>query len=108
MPRKIRAGERLVIASHNSGKVEEIEALLRPYDVTAIGAGALGLPEPPETGLTFEENSALKAHAAAKASGLVALADDSDAGVDHPWADPWHRGVHESRAGKRRARRSAL
>jgi XTP/dITP diphosphohydrolase len=77
MPRKIRAGERLVIASHNSGKVEEIEALLRPYDVTVIGAGALGLPEPQETGLTFEENAALKAHAAAKASGLVALADDS-------------------------------
>jgi XTP/dITP diphosphohydrolase len=77
MPRKIRAGERLVIASHNSGKVEEIEALLRPYDVTVIGAGALGLPEPQETGLNFEENAALKAHAAAKASGLVALADDS-------------------------------
>ena len=77
MPRHIEAGERLVIASHNPGKVEEIEALLAPYGVAAIGAGALGLPEPEETGATFEENAALKARAAMQASGLPSLADDS-------------------------------
>ena len=63
MPRQIAPGERLVIASHNPGKIEEIEALLARYGVVAIGAGALGLPEPEETGATFEENAALKARA---------------------------------------------
>src|SRR6266436_1860273 len=77
MPRHVAAGERLVIASHNPGKIEEIEALLAPYGVAAIGAGALGLPEPEETGATFEDNAALKARAAVEASGLPALADDS-------------------------------
>src|SRR5947207_15297995 len=77
MPRHITAGERLVIASHNPGKIEEIEALLAPYGVAAIGAGVLGLPEPEETGATFEENAALKARAAMQASGLPSLADDS-------------------------------
>src|SRR5438876_4635470 len=77
MPRHIAPGERLVIASHNPGKVEEIEALLAPYGVIAIGAAALGLPEPEETGATFEANAELKARAAAEASGLPALADDS-------------------------------
>src|SRR5437773_3243005 len=77
MPRQIRAGEKLVIASHNPGKVAEIDALVAPYRINAIGAGALGLPEPEETETTFEGNAALKAHAAAKASGLPALADDS-------------------------------
>ncbi len=77
MPRRFRAGERLVIASHNPGKVEEIEALLAPYGVIAVGAAALGLPEPEETGATFEDNAELKARAAVEASGLPALADDS-------------------------------
>src|SRR5205807_8372574 len=77
MPRSIRPGERLVIASHNAGKVEEIEALLAPYGVAVVSAGALGLPEPEETGATFEENAALKARAAMQASGLPSLADDS-------------------------------
>jgi XTP/dITP diphosphohydrolase len=77
MPRHLRAGERLVIASHNPGKVAEIEVLLEPYGIAAIGAGALGLPEPEETGASFEDNAALKARAAAEASGLPALADDS-------------------------------
>src|SRR2546430_16751124 len=80
MPRHIEAGERLVIASHNPGKVEEIGALLAPYGVAAIGAGALGLPEPEETGATFEENAALKARAAMQASGLPSLADGSRPG----------------------------
>ena len=77
MGRKIARGERLVIASHNPGKVAEIDALLSPYGIEAVGAGALGLPEPEETGSTFEANAELKARAAAAASGLPALADDS-------------------------------
>lgn len=68
---------RLVIASHNAGKVREIAELLAPYSVDVVSAGALGLPEPEETGATFEENAVLKADAAARASGLPALADDS-------------------------------
>ena len=76
MARKIKAGEKLIIASHNPGKVVEIGALLAPYCIEAIGAAALGLPEPDETEPTFEGNAALKAYAAA-ASGLPALADDS-------------------------------
>jgi XTP/dITP diphosphohydrolase len=71
------AGDRLVIASHNPGKVEEIAALLAPFAVETVAAGSLGLPEPEETGDTFEANAALKARAAAEASGLPALADDS-------------------------------
>jgi XTP/dITP diphosphohydrolase len=71
------AGHRLVIASHNPGKVEEIAALLAPFAVETIAAGALGIPEPDETGDSFEANAALKAWAAAEASGLPALADDS-------------------------------
>jgi XTP/dITP diphosphohydrolase len=71
------AGHRLVIASHNPGKIEEIAALLAPFAVETIAAGALGIPEPEETGDSFEANAALKARAAAEASGLPALADDS-------------------------------
>jgi len=77
MARRIAAGERLVVASHNPGKVVEIEALLRPFGVATPGAACLGLPEPEETGATFEENAALKACAAAERSGLPALSDDS-------------------------------
>lgn len=74
---KLRSGEKLVVASHNAGKVREIEALLAPYGLAATSAGALDLPEPEETGATFEANALLKAEAAAAASGLPALADDS-------------------------------
>jgi XTP/dITP diphosphohydrolase len=70
-------GGRLVVASHNPGKVAEIEALLAPFGVATVGAAALGLAEPEETGDTFEANAALKARAAAETSGLLALADDS-------------------------------
>src|SRR6185437_13734722 len=76
MARRLDSG-RLVIATHNPGKVVEIAALLAPYRVAAMGAGELGLPEPEETGATFEANAALKAHAAAQAANLPALADDS-------------------------------
>lgn len=77
MARRLSAGGKLVIATHNNGKLVEMADLLRPYGLEAVSAGALGLPEPQETGTTFEENAAIKAHAAAHASGLPALADDS-------------------------------
>ena len=68
---------RIVIATHNAGKLREMQELMAPFGVAAVSAGDLGLPEPEETGMTFAENAALKAHAAAKAAGLPALADDS-------------------------------
>lgn len=71
----------LVIASHNKGKVREIEALLAPLGVAVKGAAELGLAEPDETGATFEENAILKARAAADAAGMPALADDSGLSV---------------------------
>ncbi len=70
-------GQRLVVASHNPGKFAELSSLLKPYGVDAVGAADLGLIEPNETGASFEENAALKAKIAARASGLPALADDS-------------------------------
>ena len=70
-------GGPLVIASHNPGKVEEITALLAPFRVETVSAAALGLPEPEEIGDSFEANAGLKARAAARASDLAALADDS-------------------------------
>ena len=74
--RKLLPGK-LVIASHNAGKVREIRALLAPFGIEPVSAGELGLPEPEETGTTFAENALLKAHASAEGSGLPALADDS-------------------------------
>lgn len=70
-------GNKLVIASHNMGKVREIGELLAPFGVETISAGELDLPEPVEDGLTFIANAEIKAIAAARASGLPALADDS-------------------------------
>ncbi len=75
MARKLEPG-RLVIASHNQGKVREIRDLLAPFGIEPVSAGELGLPEPEETGTTFAENALLKAHASAL-SGLPALSDDS-------------------------------
>ncbi len=68
---------RLVAATHNSGKLRELRELLAPYAVDLVSAGELGLAEPEETGQTFAENATLKAAAAARASGLPALSDDS-------------------------------
>lgn len=73
---------RVVIATHNPGKLEEMAGLLAPYGIDAVSAGELGLPEPEETGLTFGENARIKAIAAANASGLPAFADDSGLCVD--------------------------
>jgi len=80
MSRKLGSGK-LVIATHNAGKLKEIAALTAPYGIDCLSAGSLGLPEPAETGKTFVENALIKARAAAEASGLTALADDSGLSV---------------------------
>lgn len=80
MTRRIGSGT-VVIATHNAGKLKEIGALLEPFGVKCISAGSLGLPEPAETGTTFVQNALIKARAAAEASGLAALADDSGLSV---------------------------
>ncbi len=74
--------QKLIIASHNKGKVREIADLLAPFGLDVISAGELNLPEPEETGLTYIENAELKALAAAKAANLPALADDSGLSVN--------------------------
>ena len=79
---KLPRGSRLVVASHNQGKVREIKALLGPHGIEPVGAGDLGLAEPEETGASFAENAELKARAAAIASKLPALADDSGLSVN--------------------------
>jgi XTP/dITP diphosphohydrolase len=85
--RKLAPGK-LVIASHNEGKVREIRALLEPYGIEPVSAAALGLPEPEETGTTFAANAELKARQAADLSGLPALADDSGLCVEALGGDP--------------------
>ncbi|WP_353205549.1 RdgB/HAM1 family non-canonical purine NTP pyrophosphatase [Sphingomonas sp.] len=85
--RKLAPG-RLVIATHNAGKIKEIRALLAPYGIDAIAAADLDLPEPEETGTTFVANAELKALYAADLSGLPALADDSGLCVDALGGDP--------------------
>ena len=80
MPRTF-AEPKLVLATHNPGKVIEIAALMKPFGIEVVSAGDLGLPEPVETEATFEGNARLKAHAAATASGMPALADDSGLAV---------------------------
>jgi XTP/dITP diphosphohydrolase len=74
---QLAAGSRLVVASHNPGKMREIAELLSRFDIEVVGAVDLGLAEPEETGAAFAANAKLKAEAAAKAAGLTALADDS-------------------------------
>lgn len=91
--RKLAAG-RLVIASHNEGKVREIRALLQPYGIEPVSAGSLGLPEPPETGTTFVANAEIKARSAADLSGLPALADDSGLAVEALNGEP---GIYSAR-----------
>ena len=81
MTRRLAPG-RLVLATHNAGKVREIRALVEPFGIEPVSAGELGLPEPAETGVTFVENATLKALASATAAGLPALADDSGLSVD--------------------------
>ena len=95
MTRTLAPG-RLVIASHNEGKVREIAALLAPFGIEPVSAAALGLPEPEETGTTFVANAELKARAAADLSGLPALADDSGLCVATLNGDP---GIFSARWG---------
>jgi XTP/dITP diphosphohydrolase len=73
---------RLVIATHNAGKLAEMTDLLAPYGIATVSAGELGLPEPEEDGMMYAENAAIKALAAARVAGLPALADDSGLAVD--------------------------
>jgi XTP/dITP diphosphohydrolase len=72
-----RLSGKVVIATHNAGKLAEMRELLAPFGIEAVSAGELNLAEPDETGTMFAENAAIKAHAASKASGLPAFADDS-------------------------------
>lgn len=78
---RLSAGDKLVIASHNEGKVREIRELLAPHGLNVIGAAQLRLPEPEETGSSFAENAKLKAEAASAVAKLPALADDSGLSV---------------------------
>ncbi|MBU0800585.1 MAG: RdgB/HAM1 family non-canonical purine NTP pyrophosphatase [Alphaproteobacteria bacterium] len=88
------SGDQLVLATHNAGKVKEIAALLAPFAVTVTAAGDMGLPEPDETEDTFIGNAKLKALAAATASGLPALADDSGVCVNGLNGEP---GIYSAR-----------
>lgn len=76
------SGPELVLASHNKGKIEEMQALLAPHGIKLSSAADHGLPEPEETGTTFVENARIKAHAAVAGTGLPALADDSGIEID--------------------------
>lgn len=96
----------LVVATHNAGKLREISALLAPFAAETVSAGDLGLPEPEETGDTFVANAALKAEAAATATGLPALSDDSGIEVTALDGAP---GIHTARwAGEPRDFRVAM
>jgi XTP/dITP diphosphohydrolase len=98
--RRLAAGERLVLATHNPGKLSELEALLAPHGIRVMGSGALGLAEPAEDGDSFAANARIKARAAAAAAGLPALADDSGLEVRGLGGAP---GVHSARwAGPRK------
>jgi XTP/dITP diphosphohydrolase len=85
---------KVVIATHNPGKLSELRDLLAPYGVEAVSAGELGLPEPEETGTTFIENARIKALAATHATGLPAFADDSGLAVDALGGEP---GIYSAR-----------
>jgi XTP/dITP diphosphohydrolase len=93
MARKFE-GTRLVVATHNPGKVVEFAALLAPLGIETVSAGELGLPEPEETGVTFRENAELKALASARAANLPALSDDSGLVVEALNGDP---GIYSAR-----------
>lgn len=90
----IKKGETLVLATHNAGKLHELQGMLAPYGVVVRSAGELGLPEPEENGASFIDNARIKAHAAARTSGFIALADDSGLSVEGLDGQP---GIHSAR-----------
>jgi len=92
--RPLEKGETLVVASHNLGKVREIDQLIAPFGFAALSAAALDLPEPEETGTTFEENARIKSVSAATRAGLPALSDDSGLVVDALGGEP---GIYSAR-----------
>ncbi|WP_194744898.1 RdgB/HAM1 family non-canonical purine NTP pyrophosphatase [Thermaurantiacus tibetensis] len=94
--------ERLVVATHNPGKLGEIEALVAPLGIACVGAGALGLPAPEETETSFAGNALVKARAAARAAGLPALADDSGLCVDALGGEPGVRTADWAETGEGR------
>ncbi len=94
MPNHRHITGRLVIATHNSGKLAEMRELLAPYGIEAVSAGELNLPEPEETGTTFAANARIKAEVAANATGLPAFADDSGLCVDALDSQP---GIYSAR-----------
>jgi XTP/dITP diphosphohydrolase len=94
IPMHRRITGRLVIATHNPGKLAEMRELLAPYGVDAVSAGELGLPEPEETGGSFAANARIKADAAAQAADLPAFSDDSGLVVDALGGQP---GIHSAR-----------
>ena len=105
MPRRFTEG-RLVVASHNAGKVTEIGDLLAPYDLDVVSVAELNLPEPEETGTTFVANAILKAEAAVQGSNLPCLADDSGLAVAGLEGDP---GIYSARwAGPERDFKAAM
>ncbi len=95
-PGTLRRDSKLVIASHNEGKVRELGELFEPYGIACVSAASLGLPEPEETGESFEENALVKARAASSGSGLLALADDSGLEVEALGGQP---GIQSARWG---------
>lgn len=108
MTRRRFVGPKLVVATHNRGKAVEISAMLTPFGVEIVSAGELGLPAPDETGTTFEENATLKALAAARATGLPCLADDSGLSVHALGGQPgvytadWEGPTRDAMVGMRR------
>lgn len=94
MAPRLSRGDKLVLATHNKGKLAEFRVLLAPYGIEVVSAGDLGVPEPEETGTTFDENARLKAIVSTFATGLPALADDSGIEVDALGGAP---GVYSAR-----------
>jgi XTP/dITP diphosphohydrolase len=94
MSLRLKRGSCLVVATHNPGKLGEFRDLLEPFELEVLSAGALNVPEPAETGETFEENAQLKAVFTAFASGLPALSDDSGLAVEALGGAP---GIHSAR-----------
>jgi non-canonical purine NTP pyrophosphatase (RdgB/HAM1 family) len=92
--RRLSSVDRLLIATHNPGKLAEMRELIMPYGHDVVSAGELGLPEPEENGASFRDNARIKAIAAARASGLPAFADDSGLAVDALGGAP---GIHSAR-----------